>query len=274
MVGHVPLFYFLTGEGITQIGNAPFSWSLTTDAQFLLQWPTPADSNLWDIRYLLTDQTQPPPPGATLLVHSGRNHLYRLASDGPFSLVSTPVAIAGDKESVQYVNLRWLKSPWPAARAHARLLLDGTVARNVPVLRMEDPFHYTADGGASRRGVFDDNGMFAQSPPPRPRGVVTDVFASRQAASATVAVPQPTVMLFKATYHPGWRAFIDGTPAATMLLSPGMIGVEVPAGLHSVRFEYTAGWSKGILLGLGVMLAIAIDLIRPRRRAARVAGAQ
>ena len=56
MVGHVPLFYFLTDEAITQIANAPFSWPLPTEAQFLLQWPTPAEYNLYDIRYLLTDQ--------------------------------------------------------------------------------------------------------------------------------------------------------------------------------------------------------------------------
>ncbi len=35
-------------------------------------------------------------------------------------------------------------------------------------------------------------------------------------------------------WHPGWRATVDGAPAAVTLLAPGVIGVEVPMGSHDV----------------------------------------
>ncbi len=269
MVGHVPLFYFLTGEAITQIANAPFSWSLPTEAQFLLQWPTPADYNLYDIRYLLTDQTQPPPVGAQFLSHFGRNWLYRLPSEGPFGLVAVPLAIAGDKDTLKYMNLNWVKSSWPGAHAHARLVFGGEDAGSLPLLRMTDAFHYTTGGAspaarADARGTFDPPGVFAQPPPRAPRGQLRDMTVSQQSAGATVVLQEPGVVLFKTTYHPAWRAFVDGAPVPTMQLSPGMIGVQLPAGFHSLQLFYQPGWSKAIMLLAGLVLALAMDWWLPK----------
>jgi uncharacterized membrane protein YfhO len=103
--------------------------------------------------------------------------------------------------------------------------------------------------------------VFVQPAPPPARGAVKDVALSRQEASATVEMQAPGVMLFKATYHPGWRAWVDGAPASTMVLTPGFIGVQVPAGQHTLHLAYRAGWSKVVLLLVGILLAIAIDRV-------------
>ena len=183
--------------------------------------------------------------------------------------MSVPVAIAGDKDSVKYMNLSWVKSPWPGAHAHPRLLFAGEDTGRVPLLRMADAFHYTAGGSGELLGTFDAPGVFAASPPSPPRGQLRDMSVSPQSAGATVVLQEPGVVLFKTTYHPAWRAYVDGAPVPTMLLSPGMIGVQVPAGFHSLQLFYRPGWGKGGMLLVGLVLALALDRRVPAWAAGR-----
>jgi hypothetical protein len=131
---------------------------------------------------------------------------------------------------------------------------------------MIDPLRYvsTTDASGGPVNVFDPPGPFAAAPPPPPHGAVFVVGRTRQTASAAVDLPAPAVLMFKTTYVPGWRASVDGRPVPTMLLTPGFIGVDVPAGQHSVRFEYRAGWLKSLLLVLGVVVAVGVDWRRWR----------
>ena len=266
-IGRVPTYHLLSAEAITQVAHAPYSWALTTDSEIQLDWPDESTYQLYDVDYLLTDQDREPPKGAELLVRSGRHRLYRLPSEGPFGLVSVPLGIAGDKDAVWYVNMSWLKSAWPRQRAHARLLLNGEEPGSA-VVRMLDPFRYALPRDTKVWNVFDPPGLFGEPTPAR-TGSITTVSSSRQEASATVQLNQPGVVLFKTTYHPGWQAELDGAPVATMVLTPGLIGVPVPAGLHTLRMAYRPGWWKTALLFGGVVLAVAIDrTVREERRRA------
>jgi uncharacterized membrane protein YfhO len=96
------------------------------------------------------------------------------------------------------------------------------------------------------------------APAPAP-GSLHEVSLTRQDASATVDLEETGVVLFKATYHPGWKAYIDGVRTATMTLTPGLLGIEVPAGVHHLELHYRSGWSKVILLVLGTLVALAIE---------------
>ena len=258
-VGQVQVYHLLSAEAITQVANAPYSWALTTDFEMQLDWLDEPSSNLYDVRYLLTDQQRQPPPGSELVLHSGRHYLYRLPSDGPFSLVSVPVAIAGDKDTVWYMTMSWVKGSWSRERTHARLLLSGDDAGGLPVIHMVDPFRYVPPQGGEVHNVFDPPGVFVQAAAPPPRGTIKDVSFSRQQAGATVELDAPSVVLFKATYHPDWHAAVDGAAVPTMVLTPGLLGVQVPAGVHTLRMVYRAGWWKIALLLAGVLVALVID---------------
>ena len=70
-----------------------------------------------------------------------------------------------------------------------------------------------------------------------------------------------------AQWDAGWRASIDGRPAATKAIDHFMLGVEVPAGTHDVRFDYRPGWLvPGLLVMLlGVLLVMAMLVADDRR---------
>lgn len=57
----------------------------------------------------------------------------------------------------------------------------------------------------------------------------------------------------------GWRVWVDGNPAGILPFGGAMIGVELPAGKHTVTFSYR---SPGIYEGITVsIISVAILLL-------------
>ena len=52
------------------------------------------------------------------------------------------------------------------------------------------------------------------------------------------------------------------------MMAPSLVGVEVPAGRHEVRFRYEPYGHYPLLLAIGVLTLIALALV-PRRAALR-----
>lgn len=62
-------------------------------------------------------------------------------------------------------------------------------------------------------------------------------------------------------YHPGWKAFVDGQPASTRRVTPGLVAVDVPEGRHTVSFAYQGSSLKFALLCLSIgIIGIALKL--------------
>jgi uncharacterized membrane protein YfhO len=66
---------------------------------------------------------------------------------------------------------------------------------------------------------------------------------------------RPAWALFKMTWHPNWKAWLDGQPRETAMLTPGFVGVPVPAGRHTLLFRYVPGNWK-LWTALGGLLAV------------------
>jgi hypothetical protein len=143
------------------------------------------------------------------------------------------------------------------------LVFTGKPLPDVPAVRMVDDLHLE-DRGVVRH-VFAEPRLFTSQPPPLPHGTLSAARLGRQDASVHVDLAEPAVVLFKATYHPLWHAWIDGRRTGTVILTPGMIGVPMPAGPHQLRLAYEPGWGKEILLLLGVTFTLAAHRWQRRR---------
>ena len=69
-------------------------------------------------------------------------------------------------------------------------------------------------------------------------------------------------LVVKETYHPNWRASVDGQQVASFMVSPSYIGLTLPAGDHFVTLEYRATPLKTPLFGLGALVLLALILAR------------
>lgn len=77
---------------------------------------------------------------------------------------------------------------------------------------------------------------------------------------AEVSVERESMLLLKATYHPNWRATVDGVEANTVMLMPSFVGVRLLPGYHDVRIEYRPGKLRMILLALGLITLLSIAI--------------
>jgi uncharacterized membrane protein YfhO len=78
--------------------------------------------------------------------------------------------------------------------------------------------------------------------------------------------PRAATLVLKVTYHPNWRAFVDGQPADVFMLSPSYVGVSVPAGSHFVTARYEPTPIKTPLFFVGLLVALGIALGPALRR--------
>ena len=76
-------------------------------------------------------------------------------------------------------------------------------------------------------------------------------------------------LFFGTTYHPGWKALIDGNETKTYLTNHGYIGIIVPKGKHIVEFKFAPESffiTKNISLALssivllGLLFSIFVDV--------------
>jgi len=74
--------------------------------------------------------------------------------------------------------------------------------------------------------------------------------------------PTPAYLVLADTWYPGWEADIDGVKVENIYRAFGYFrAIEIPAGEHTVRFEYRpASFSTGMVLS-GVTLLLAVLLI-------------
>jgi len=101
-----------------------------------------------------------------------------------------------------------------------------------------------------------------------PRGTILSSSGSGDSYQARLRLDEPGVILFRMSYHPNWRARLDGEPVETLMLSPGYIGVRAPAGEHELEMTYQPPrWTRALLwAGLAFLALAAIIETALRRR--------
>ena len=85
------------------------------------------------------------------------------------------------------------------------------------------------------------------------RGTVISEEVGGNYFAADVNVERDSMLPLKATYHPNWRATVDGVKTDTVMLMPSFVGVPLTPGKHQVRIEYRPRRLRMILLGLGLL---------------------
>ncbi len=80
--------------------------------------------------------------------------------------------------------------------------------------------------------------------------------------------PGPAFVAVNQTWHPGWRAAVDGVAARVVRTDLSLSGLVVPPGRHRVNLAFDdPSVTAGMLLGLGGLAACAVLLLTGRRAA-------
>jgi len=80
-----------------------------------------------------------------------------------------------------------------------------------------------------------------------------------------VEARRTSVVLLRTTYHPRWRATVDGAVRPVELVAPSFVGVRVGPGVHTVRFVYVPFGEYPLLLALGALVLAGLYLLGRRQ---------
>ena len=85
------------------------------------------------------------------------------------------------------------------------------------------------------------------------RGILLSEEIGANFFAADVRVTRDSMLMLKATYHPNWRATVNGEETDPVMLMPSVVGIQLPKGDHKVRLEYRPRRLRVVLLGLGLL---------------------
>ena len=154
----------------------------------------------------------------------------------------------------------WLRSPMPAAGEFPEVRLQPSDPALPGV-----PSHSLAKAGQLLAAHA--------TPPPAPRGAVIEEAAGPQFHSATLQLDEPATVVLKVTYHPNWRAVVNGADTPTIMVMPSYIGIRLPPGRHEVSITYQSSATRTALLAASALTLIAaIVVVRRSRRPRQTAG--
>ncbi|HET6882703.1 MAG TPA: YfhO family protein [Pirellulales bacterium] len=156
-------------------------------------------------------------------------------------------------ESVSFENTRAMPRAWLAAQV--RQLDQGDVLRSVHTSRLPDGSSFDpAQTALVEEAISGDDQRAA-----------TDARATaRELAPGHVEIdtesPAATFCVLSDMFYPGWRATIDGTPSKIFRTDYVLMGVELPAGRHTVVFRYvpTRFYLGALVSGFALLCVIGL----------------
>jgi hypothetical protein len=247
-VGEVPFYAFLSERQIPALSFLYHSMALTGDMMVRFNDWSPPQYRLFNIRTVIAPDglTNTPPLVWKPRAHFGHFQVFDTPGGGYFDVVDAWLAVKTNRRNFYEVNDRWLQSDWPARRRHLVLDWHGSVPAEAP--------HWLPDGALPAvPGDAADAGSVGAE---RQNGQVYE---------ADIDVYRPAFALFKMTWHPNWKAYVDGAARPVAMLSPGFSGVALPPGRHHVTFRYEPGRGKEVLALVGLLLVLLAGGLRGLR---------
>ena len=237
-VRNVHPYDLLHAEGLDMMGTFYHRYSLNSEVLTDFNERRLDHYNLFNVRYVVAPEERIVPDIVKPIQQFGRHRLYQVETTGYFDLVGSDLTFAGGKTDFYPAASSWLASGLPGVKQHPVVYIGD------PPQAIERPLPLSAAGDVISKS--------SSSAGPS-RGAVLSEEIGNNYFAAKVAVERESMLLLKATYHPNWRATVDGVKADTVMLMPSFVGVQLPPGDHKVRIEYRPRKLRMILLALGLI---------------------
>jgi hypothetical protein len=245
-IGDVPVYALLQDAGADMLGYLYHALSLNADIEVLFNDSRPDDYNLFDVRYVVAPIGQPVPAFLTPLKDFGRHRLYQAPTTGYFDLVGADVTFAGDPRDWYPVASRWLASDQPRLKENPAVRFDGVAVDYERVFPL------------AKATALVPPGTLPNEPS---RGRIVAEAVGSDGFQADVVVERPSTLMLKESYHPGWRARVDGAEVGTAMVLPSYVGVSLAPGAHRVQLTYQPGLLHGYLMILGLLTLLATGAV-------------
>lgn len=268
-VAETTYFMHLSTFGIPVILWLPETWSPNSDVEqfFVEDWPEHYD--LLNVRYIVTPKDVEPKEFWTKIAESDTWNLYTAPTSGYFTTGSKPSVIYSDRDN--YVNLvrLWMQSDYVKKHIFPELTYDHTKIpkSTIPAFSMVDEATYELRDG-KQFSLFEANPSYEAPPSNVTLGtqhVRSDMVYTTDYKTGNDC--EQCLVILKASYHPNWKAFVNGKPTEAVTVFPFYIGVSVPPNSEgTIEVRYQPSHLKILLFVLGPIFVIMSILISKHRQ--------
>jgi len=236
-VGDVPVHARLANSDADMVGF-PFRTvaSLSTDIEGVNDDSNPGWYRALNIRYLILPSDRQPPVPAKFLDSRGRHTLWVVDTSGYLQVVDTSgPPIEADRMNLEPRVIGFLRSQQALGSVYPTIAFAGArppAPTTVPGIEPTGPpgvVDHQVDDGA-RDGIY----------------------------AGQVTANRDVVVVLKSSYHPRWKASVDGVDVPTQMIAPSFVGVAVPPGRHAVTFRYAGYAHYTALFGVGALALLAL----------------
>ena len=238
VVGRIPMYFLLQQEGLDMTGWLYHRFSLSSSFERVFDETRPEQYNLFNVRYVVAPEAQVFPRFVKPLGQFGRHRLYQVQTTGYFDLVDSDLTFTGGKTDYWPAASNWMASGLLGVKQHPTVLFGSSsrgIKSSIPLSEASEVISkIQVSAGPSR-------------------GIVLSEEVGNNFFAADVNVKRDSMLMLKATYHPNWRATVDGEETDPVMLMPSVVEIQLPQGEHKVRLEYRPRSLRVVLLGLGLL---------------------
>jgi len=227
LTDHAP-FLVMGGAALQSSASYVYTWELRDRDPKRAAW-------IFDAPYVITRADRAGEiTGAEVVTTTPGYTLLRFPAPGLVSPVQVTGTLPAGRTAARAEGVKWLWSEQPLA---------------------EQVLAHAGSGGAGAP----------------PHGRVITVRRNGSQIAADVAVDRtaatPTTFLVRETWHPRWRATVDGQAVAIRRVTPEFMAVDVPPGVHAIALHFDRPWWSLALWLLWPALPLVTWLLARRRAA-------
>ncbi|MEK7577814.1 MAG: hypothetical protein AAB492_04335 [Patescibacteria group bacterium] len=261
-VAETPMYLYMSTFGIPTLTWLPETWSPNSDTEQYFSENMINHYTLYNVRYVVTPIDLPQDkiqPFWKLLTASKTWRIYTVDTEGYITAGFRPTIVSTDKQSFRNVVRLWIQSDNTHAKnLYPQLTFDTNYPKNsgLPNFRMIDEVTYKVPDG-STHNLFAEAPIY-QSPITNTQipTILSQSNDNDMIFKATIDVPEnctECIVILHQTYHPSWKATIDGKLVETLIVFPFYTAVKVDSGKHELVFSYRPSGIKIVLLMISLI---------------------
>jgi hypothetical protein len=247
-LGGANVYHGWSGHGLAAISYMYHTMGLASELEPSFDPSRRDHFELFNVRYLIADDPRRLPSFARPTRTAPGLVAATVDTQGLFGIVGSVAYLpwpGEDKRALFEFNRAFIASDWHSKGQFVRIGWregDAPAADERPIATGSA----LAPGGSAGREA--------------PRGAVLSSSGGGDRYTARIRLGDPGYILFRMSYHPNWRAELDGEPVDTVMFAPGYIGVHAAPGEHRLVMTYRPpSWNRVLMwMGLAFLVLLAV----------------
>jgi len=225
-IGDTQIYMALSQDGFPTIGFLPQSWSPNSDAEQFFDEENPKHYNLYNVGYLVLPIEKKPPKFAKLIIKKGKFSLYKIDSEGWFTLGKSSLEVITNKNDLVNIVHLWFYSPMFANKDYPVIALNNEKLTFVDrTIKMSGQ-----NGYDNNKNIWKENPLL----------VVQEKFEQTILNKVEKKISQGysisfqlkskcdnCILILKQTFHPNWKILVNGENKVAFPVFPFYIGIPL-----------------------------------------------